>query len=82
MPYRKMTEETRINFLRSDIVTPTVIYEAASRIFSVHIQRNAVNDENEKDMMRTSVIQALELALTTDELVAGGGSSERGESRL
>ena len=25
---------------------------------------------------------ALELALTTDELVAGGGSSERGESHL
>lgn len=82
MPYRKMTEETRINFLRSDIVEPAKIFEAACMIFSAHIQCNAVSDDNEKDMMRTSVIQALELALTTDELVESGGSSDRGDEHL
>ena len=82
MPYRKMTEETRVNFLRSGIVKPDMIYDAACRIFGSHIQRNAVTDENERDMMRTSVIQALELALITDEMVESGGSADRGESHL
>ena len=78
MKHRDMSDETRIQFRRSEIVEKDTIYTAASKIYAAFIGQGLVNEENHKDMMKKSVAQAIDLALVTDMMVATGG--DRGES--
>ena len=66
---RDMSEMTRIRVARSDIVLPTVIYEAATRIFAQFIAAGKVTDENQKSAMQKSIEMAVELAIETDRMV-------------
>ena len=70
MSHRDMSEMTRIQYLRSEIVMSPVIYEAATKIFSSLMASNAVTADNEAEMMERSVKLALELALVTDRIMA------------
>ncbi len=78
MVYRDMSDETRIQFRRSEIVEKDTIYTAASEIYVAFIGQGLVNDDNYKEMMKKSVNQAIDLALVTDMIVATAG--ERGKS--
>lgn len=78
MTYRDMSDVTRIQYLRSEIVVSPIIYDAACQILSAFINTKQANDKNINEMMEKSVKYALELALTTDRLVSstanvGGG---------
>jgi len=73
MKHRDMSDETRIQFRRSEIVEKETIYTAASKIYAAFIGQGLVNEENHKDMMKKSVGQAIDLALVTDMMVATGG---------
>jgi len=78
MAYRDMSDETRIQFRRSEIVEKDTIYTAASDIYVAFIGQGLVNDDNYKEMMKKSVNQAIDLALVTDMVVATAG--EKGQS--
>jgi len=78
MVYRDMSDETRIQFRRSEIVEKDTVYEAASEIYVAFIGQGLVNDDNYKEMMKKSVNQAIDLALVTDMIVATAG--EKGQS--
>ncbi len=78
MVYRDMSDETRIQFRRSEIVEKDTVYVAASEIYAALIGQGLVNDDNYKEMMKKSVNQAIDLALVTDMIVATAG--ERGQS--
>ena len=73
MVYRDMSDETRIQFRRSEIVEKDTIYVAASEIYAALIGQGLVNDDNYKEMMKKSVNQAIDLALVTDMVVATAG---------
>ena len=73
MAYRDMSEETRIQFRRSEIVEKDTIYLAASEIYVAYIGQGLVNDDNYTEMMKKSVNQAIDLALVTDMVVATAG---------
>ena len=73
-----MSEKTRIQFRRSEIVEKDTIYTAAAEIYVAFIGQGLVNDDNYKEMMKKSVNQAIDLALVTDMIVATAG--ERGKS--
>ena len=73
MSPRDMSDQTRIQFRRSEIVEKDTIYTAASKIYVAFIGQGLVNDENYKDMMKKSVGQAIDLALVTDMIVATAG---------
>ena len=73
MVYRDMSDETRIQFRRSEIVEKDTIYAAASEIYVAFIGQGLVNDDNYKEMMKKSVNQAIDLALVTDMVVATAG---------
>lgn len=78
MKHRDMSDQTRIQFRRSEIVEKDTIYTAASKIYVAFIGQGQVNDDNYKDMMKKSVGQAIDLALVTDMIVATAG--DRGQT--
>jgi len=78
LKHRDMSDETRIQFRRSEIVEKDTIYTAASEIYAAFIGQGLVNDDNNKEMMKKSVRQAIDLALVTDMIVATAG--DRGQS--
>ncbi len=78
MKHRDMSDETRIQFRRSEIVEKDTVYTAASEIYAAFISQGIVNDDNSKEMMTKSVGQAIDLALVTDMMVATAG--DRGQS--
>ncbi|MBI4005344.1 MAG: hypothetical protein HY356_01640 [Gammaproteobacteria bacterium] len=67
MTYRDMSEMTRIQYLRSEIVVSNTIYEAATQILSSFIMSKQISDKNQAEVMAKSVKLALELAVTTDK---------------
>jgi len=73
MSHRDMSDETRIQFRRSEIVEKDTIYSAASKIYAAFISQGLVEDANYKEMMKKSVGQAIDLALVTDMMVATAG---------
>lgn len=73
MKHRDMSDETRIQFRRSEIVEKDTIYTAASEIYAAFISQGLVNDDNSKEMMKKSVGQAIDLALVADMMVATAG---------
>jgi hypothetical protein len=73
MKHRDMSDETRIQFRRSEIAEKDSIYDTASLIYTAFISQGLVNEENHKDMMKKSVGQAIDLALVTDMMVATAG---------
>jgi len=78
MKHRDMSDQTRIQFRRSEIVEKDTIYSAASEIYAAFIGQGLVNDDNCKDMMKKSVGHAIDLALVTDMMVATAG--DRGQT--
>jgi len=78
MKHRDMSDETRIQFRRSEIVEKDIVYTAASEIYAAFISQGIVNDDNCKEMMKKSVGQAIDLALVTDMMVATAG--DRGQT--
>ena len=78
MSPRDMSDQTRIQFRRSEIIEKDTIYTAASKIYVAFKGQGLVNDENYKDMMKKSVGQAIDLALVTDMIVATAG--DRGQT--
>ena len=77
MVYRDMSDETRIQFRRSEIVKKDTIYASASEIYVAFIGQGLVNDDNYKKMMKKSVNQAIDLALVTDMVVATAGDRDK-----
>ncbi len=75
MSPRDMSDQTRIQFRRSEIVDKDTIYVAASKIYTAFIDQGLVNDDNYKEMMKKSVSQAIDLALVTDMVVATAGDT-------
>jgi len=75
MTYRDMSDVTRIQYLRSDIVVPTGMYETAARFFSAYIASNQVKDDNEELYMKKAVGQAIELALITERVINETGTA-------
>ena len=77
MVYRDMSDETRIQFRRIEIVEKDTIYAAASEIYVAFIGQGLVNDDNYKKMMKKSVNHAIDLALVTDMVVATAGDRDK-----
>ena len=77
MVYRDMSDETRIQFRKMEIVEKDTIYEAASELYAAFIGQGLVNDDNYKKMMKKSVNHAIDLALVTDMVVATAGDRDR-----
>lgn len=78
MTYRDMSDVTRIQYLRSEIVVSPTIYEAATKILVSYIRNNQVNDKNLQEMMEKAVRTALELAIVTDKLITQSGDAKSG----
>lgn len=78
MKHRDMSDATRIQFRRSEIVDKDTIYTAASEIYAAFISQGLVNDGNSKEMMKKSVGQAIDLALVADMIVATAGDRGKG----
>ncbi len=74
MTYRDMSDVTRIQYLRSEIVINTGIYASAAQFFSAYIASNQVNDENEDKLLKKAVGQAIELALITERVLDDTGT--------
>lgn len=70
MTYRDMSEVTRIQYLRSEIVVSNTIYEAATQILAAFVASNQVDGKNEAQMMEKSVRMALDLAVVTDKIMS------------
>lgn len=66
---RDMSEMTRIRVARSDLVIPTVVYEAATQIFAQMVGSGKVTEENQKSAMQKAINMAVELAIETDRIV-------------
>ncbi len=79
MAYRDMSDVTRIQYLRSEIVVHKGIYEAAAQIFSAYISDNQVNDDNEDKFLKKSVGHAIELALITERVIDDTGTPSKGK---
>lgn len=82
MTYRDMSDMTRIQYLRSEIVGNTGIYETAALLFSAYIASNQVNDDSEDKLMKKSVGQAIELALITERVIDDTGTPGDGSSSM
>lgn len=78
MTYRDMSDVTRIQYLRSEIVVSPTIYEAATSILAAYISSNQLNDKNQKELMEKSVKTALELAIMTDKIITQSSSGTAG----
>ena len=72
-----MSDQTRIQFRRSEIVEKDTIYASASEIYVAFIGQGLVNDDNYKKMMKKSVNHAIDLALVTDMVVATAGDRDK-----
>ena len=77
MTYRDMSDVTRIQYLRSEIVVSPTIYEAATRLLAAYIASNQLNDKNEKEIIEKSIKVALELAITTDRIISQPSSTNK-----
>lgn len=80
MAERDMSDATRINFMRSEIVAAPTIFEAATHIMAAYINNKTVTDTNLKEMLQKSIKIALELALATEKQVSDFGSRKSGLS--
>ena len=69
MVHRDMSDMTRIQLLKSDIVIEPKIFDTAALFFSAYIGSKQVNDENQKEMLKKAIGQAIDLALTTEKVV-------------
>ena len=78
MKHRDMSDETRIQFRRSEIVEKDTIYVAASKIYAAFVAQGLVDDTNYKEMMKKAVGQAIDLALVADMMVATAGDRGQG----
>lgn len=78
MSYREMSDVTRIQYLRSDITVPSIIYDAAVSIYTAFVTNGKVNDKNRDEMMEIAIKQALDLAMATEKIIATAGSANRG----
>ncbi len=76
MSYREMSDVTRIQYLRSDITVPNIIYNAAVQIYVSFINSNQVNDKNKAEMMEKAIMQALDLAMSTERIIATTGTAK------
>ena len=76
MTYRDMSDVTRIQYLRSEIVVSQTVYEAATTIFAALISSKQVNEKNEQQMLEKAVKSALELAITTDKIITQSSSGK------
>ena len=70
MAERDISELTRIEYLRGEVTVPPMVYAAAAKFFAAYITSGKVTNENEPAMFEKAVGQALELAITTEKLVA------------
>lgn len=82
MNYRDMSDMTRIQYLRSEIVVHKGIYDAAAGFFSSYIASQQVNDDNEEKMMKKAVGQAIELALITERVIDSTGIPASDEPKM
>lgn len=78
MTYREMSDVTRIQYLRSEIVVSPTVYEAATRIFVAYLANKQVNDKNQMEMMEKAVKTALELAIVTDKTISQSSDKDSG----
>lgn len=78
MTYRDMSDVTRIQYLRSEIVVSPTVYQAATQILVAFINNKMVTDNNLKEMLEKAVKTALELAITTDRQVNETGTRKPG----
>lgn len=78
MTSREMSDVTRIQYLRSDITVSTQVYDSATQIFSALVGSKKVTSENKNEMMELAVNLALELALTTEKVMASTGTRSSG----
>jgi hypothetical protein len=78
MTYRDMSDETRIQYLRSEIVISTTVYEAATSILAAFIASKQFDEKNEKQLMEKAVKTALELAIVTDKIITQSSSGSAG----
>ena len=70
MTYRDMSDVTRIQYLRSELTVSPTVYDAASRILVGYLNNNKLTADNESELIEKSVKLALELAVTTDKIMA------------
>jgi hypothetical protein len=70
MAHRDMSEVTRIAYVRSEVTVSPIVYEAASRFFAAYIANEKVTNENEAVMFEKSIKQALELAISTENMLS------------
>ena len=82
MTYRDMSDLTRIQYLRSEIVVHKGIYDTATSFFSAYIASNQVNDDNEEKFLKKAVGQAIELALITERVIDDTGGHNPDEHGL
>ncbi|MEX0952152.1 MAG: hypothetical protein WDZ86_07715 [Gammaproteobacteria bacterium] len=80
MSDRDISDNTRIQYLRSEIVVSPTIYSAATHLLVGYIQKGEVTDENRAEYMKTCVKYAIDLALITDKVMAATGSRGSGGS--
>ena len=78
MAERDMSDATRINFMRSEIVASSSVYESATHIMAAYINNKTATDANMKEMLGRSVKIAIELALATEKQVNEFGSRKSG----
>ena len=50
-------------------LSETAVFAAASRIYAAYIASGAKNDENQRDLMRLSIKEAIILGLTVEEKI-------------
>ena len=80
MTERDMSDATRINFMKSEIMTAPTVYQSATHIMAAYINNKTVTDANLKEMLLKSIKIALELALATEKQVNEFGSRKSGLS--
>lgn len=78
MTYRDMSDVTRIQYLRSEIVVSPTIYEAATSILAAYIASKQFDEKNGQQLMEKAVKTALELAIVTDKIITQSSSGSAG----
>jgi hypothetical protein len=78
MTYRDMSDVTRIQYLRSEIVVSPTIYEAATSILAAYIASKQFDEKSEQQLMEKAVKTALELAIVTDKIITQSSSGSAG----
>jgi hypothetical protein len=73
MAHSEVSNVTTIKYLDREVTVPPSVYEAAARFFAAYVANDKVSNENEPAMLEKAVGQALELALTTEKIMASSG---------